>query len=143
MYARVLLTIQACLWALVVLPTAVIIAVSARSNVVNHTAAHAAVFISASIVALLLMLGLSAGSAYLAANLKPGRTSIRRAAVALEAFMAGFGLLIAYLEASTGAGIIAGLPVSAGVTGTILSLTAAVGLLRKAARNFTRFVRSA
>jgi hypothetical protein len=47
--------------------------------------------------------------------------------------MACFGLLVAYVEASTGAGIIAGLPVAAGLVGMMLSLTAAVALLSKAA----------
>jgi len=107
-------------------------------NVVHHTAAHAAVFITVSIVALLLMLGMSAAFGYLAANLKPGRVSIRQSAVAVEVFMACFGLLIAYVEASTGAGIIAGLPVSAGLAGTMLSLAAAVGLLSKGARNYSK-----
>jgi hypothetical protein len=137
-YARALLTIQACLWAMVVLPAAAVVALNIQPNVVNHAAAHVVVFISVSIVVLLLMVGLSAGSAYLAANLRSRRTSIRQAAVGLEAFMACFGLLLAYLAASTGAGIIAGLPVTAGLVGTMLSATAAAGLLGKAARNFTR-----
>ena len=141
-FGRLLLSIQACLWALGVVPAAAIVALAVRSNVVNHTAAHAAVFISLSLAVLLFMLGMSAASAYLAANLKPGRTGIRQAAVAVEAFMACFGLLMAYAEASTGAGIIAGLPASAGFVGTMLSLTAAAGLLSKAARNFTRSMRS-
>jgi hypothetical protein len=47
--------------------------------------------------------------------------------------MACFGLLVAYVEASTGAGIITGLPVAAGLVGMMLSLTAAVALLSKAA----------
>lgn len=142
-FGRLLLTVQACLWAIVVLPAATIAALSLRPNVVNHTALHAAAFVSISIVALLFMVGMSAASAYLAANLKSGRTNIRRAAIALEAFMACFGLLIADAAASTGAGIIAGLPVSAGLVGTMLSVSAAAGLLGKAARNFTRPVRSA
>jgi hypothetical protein len=128
---------------MVVLPASAIVAFSVRSNVVNHTAVHAVAFVSVSLVALLFMLGMSAASGYLAANLKAGRTTIRRAAVALEAIMACFGLLVAYVEASAGAGIIAGLPVSAGLVGTILSLAAALGLLSKASRNFTRPVRSA
>ena len=57
--------------------------------------------------------------------------------------MACFGLFIAYGEASTGAGIIAGFPAAAGLVGTALSLTAAVVLLSNAARRFTRSARSA
>jgi len=101
---------------------------------------HVAVFASVSLVAVLFILGMSAASAYLAANLKAGRTTIRQAAVAAEALMACFGVLVAYVVASTGAGIIAALPVSAGLVGAMLSVTAAVGLLSKAARNFTRSV---
>ncbi len=142
-YGRLLLSIQACIWAMAVLPGAAVVAVSVHSNVADHTAVHAAAFIGMSLAGLLLMLGMSGASAYLAANLKPGRTSIRQAAVAVETFMACFGLFIACAEASTGAGIIAGLPVSAGLVGTVLSLTAAVGLLTRAARRFTRSERSA
>jgi hypothetical protein len=123
---------------MVVLPAATVVALNVRPNLVNRTAVHAAVFISVSLVALVFMLGMSATSAYLAANLKPGRIAIRRTAAAAEVFMACFGLLVAYVEASTGAGIIAGLPVSAGLVGAILSVTAAVGLVSKAARIFTR-----
>jgi len=42
------------------------------------------------------------------------------------------------LRTGTGAGIVAGLPVSAGLAGTMLSLAAAVGLLGKAARNYSK-----
>jgi peptidoglycan/LPS O-acetylase OafA/YrhL len=142
-YGRLLLSIQACRWAVIVLPAAAIVALNIRANVDHHTAGHAAVFIGLSIVALLFLLGMSAASAYLAANLKPRRTSIRRGAIAVEAFMTCFGLLSAYVEASTGAGIIAGLPVTAGLIGTMLSLTAVVALLSKAARSFTRSVNTA
>ena len=138
MYGRLVLSVQACIWALVVLPAATVVAMNVQSNVVHRTAAHAPLFISVSVVALLFMLGMSAAFGYLAANLKPGRVSIRRAAVAGEVFMACLGLLIANVEASTGAGIIAGLPVSAGLAGTMLSLAAAVGLLGKAARNYSK-----
>jgi hypothetical protein len=142
-YGRLLLSIQACLWAVVVLPAAAVVALNIQANVDHHTAGHAAVFVGVSIVALLFLPGMSAASAYLAANLKPARASIRRGAIAVEAFMACFGLLIAYAEASTGAGIIAALPVAAGLVGTLLSLTAAVALLSKAARGFTRSVNPA
>jgi hypothetical protein len=142
-YGRLLLSLQACLWAVVVVPAAAIVALNIPANVDHRTGGHAAVFIGVSIVALLMLQGMSAASAYLAANLRPGRTSIRRGVIAVEAFMTCFGLLLAYAEASTGAGLIAALPVAAGLVGTMLSLTAAVALLSKAARSFTRSVKPA
>jgi hypothetical protein len=51
---------------MVVLPTAAVVALNIQPNVVNHAAAYVVVFISVSIVVVLLMIGLSAGSAYLA-----------------------------------------------------------------------------
>lgn len=142
-YGRLLLTIQACLWAPVLVSAAAIAATNVQPGAVHHSAAHAAVFVTLSLVALLFMLGMSAASAYLAANLEQGRATARQAAFAVEVFMACFGLLIAYVGASSGAGVIAGLPVLAGLAGATLSLTAAVGLLGKAARDFCRSVRSA
>jgi hypothetical protein len=132
-YVRLLLAIQACLWAMVDLLAAVILLMSV---VGGDLAPHAGAFIGLCIIVLQFMLAMSAGSAYLAASLQPGRASIRRTAIAVEAFMACFGLFIAYVEASTGAGIIAGLPASAGLVGTMLSLAAVVGLLCGPARSF-------
>jgi hypothetical protein len=102
----------------------------------------AAVFIEVGSGAGLFMLSMAGASAYLVANLKPGRTSVRHVAAAFEVFMACFGLLIAYAEASAGVGTIAGFSVSAGLVGTIPSMTAAVRLLSRAARILTRSVGS-
>jgi hypothetical protein len=52
--------------------------------------------------------------------------------------MARFGLLVADYTASSGAGIIAILPVLAGLGGSALSLAAAIVLLSRKARAFTR-----
>ncbi len=142
-YSRALLAAQACLWAAAVVPAVVIVAFSLRSNVVGRTAAHGAVFIAACAAALLVMLGLGALSAYLAANLRPGRPGIRQTAVAVEFFMAGLGVLGAYAEASLGAGIVAGIPALTGLIGATLSVTAAIGLLSKAARAFAAASRHA
>jgi len=128
------LGIQAWLWTMVVLVT---VGTLVMSDVAGGTGPHEAAFLGCCIIGFQFMVGMSAGSAYLAANLQPGRAGIRRAAVAVEAFMACFGLSVAYLEASTGAGIIAGLPVTAGLVGTMLSLAASVALVSRSARSFT------
>ncbi len=52
--------------------------------------------------------------------------------------MTCFGALIANYTASSGAGITAAVPVLAGLVGAALSLAAAIGLLRKHARHFTK-----
>lgn len=81
-----------------------------------------------------LLLGMSAGSALLAAGLTSGNNRTRKSAIAVEAFMTCSGLLMAYGAASSGAGITAGIPVLAGLAGTALSSAAAVSILGKPAR---------
>jgi hypothetical protein len=80
--------------------------------------------------------GLSAGSAVLATGLARGSAVARIAVVVLEFFMVAFGWLVASYTA-TGQGFIdPGLP--AGLGGGALSLAAAICLLSKPARRFSR-----
>ena len=80
--------------------------------------------------------GLSAGSAALARGLARGSAEARIAVVGLESFMVLFGWLFANFTA-TGDGFVDPGP-PAGLVGGALSLAAAIGLLGKHARGFTR-----
>jgi hypothetical protein len=80
---------------------------------------------------------MATGSALRAARLNRGKNGTRKSAIAVEGFMACFGLLVAYRAASSGADITAGIPVLAGLAGTALSSAAVVSLVRKPARRFT------
>jgi hypothetical protein len=136
-YACGLLTVQAALWAMAALGTAAIWTHKVNWKPAAHSPAQLAAFILEGILAFALTGGLAAGSALLAAGLARGRRAARLIAVLLEASMACFGVLIADYTASAGAGIIAAVPVLAGLTGTALSLAATICLLLKHARRFT------
>jgi hypothetical protein len=138
-FGCVLLSVQAGLWALASLG-----ALAVFTDPVNwkRAAAHGtgqlAWYITASVAAVALPAGLSAASIFLARHLERGGSKARITAVGLEAAMTCFGMLIAWYTASAGAGIVAVVPVLAGLTGSALSLTAATALLGRKARTFAQ-----
>jgi hypothetical protein len=136
-YARGLLTFQAVVWAIVAVGSVAVWADRANWKPAAHSPVQLAAYILAGNGAVALAAGLAAGSALLAAGLGRGRASACLAAVLLEAGLACFGVIVADYAASSGAGIIAAIPVLAGLGGGALSLAAAVVLLRKSARRFT------
>ena len=87
-------------------------------------------------ICLILAGVLSAGSAVLATGLARGRAEARIAAVVLESFMVPFGWLFATYTAAGEGFVDPGPP--AGLVGGVLSLAAAIGLLSRQARRFTR-----
>jgi hypothetical protein len=80
--------------------------------------------------------GLSAGSALLRTRLARGEVQARIAAIALESLMVPFGWLFATYTA-TGEGFMDPGP-PAGLVGGALSMAAAIALLSKHARSFTK-----
>jgi len=98
---------------------------------------HLAVFVTSGVAAFAALAGMCGGSIFLGVILVRGSARGRRAAIALETFMAGFGVLVAYWTAASGAGITASAPVLAGLAGGGMSLAAAICLLLPAARRFT------
>jgi hypothetical protein len=138
-YACVLLSIQASLWAVVSLVALAVCADPVNwQPVAAHGTGSLAWYLAACMAAVTLVAGLSAASFLLAVRLERARSKARAAAIGLEAVMACFGLVVAYYTASAGAGIIAILPVLAGLVGSALSVTAAIALLGTRARAFTR-----
>jgi len=138
LYAYALLWVQAGMWAVAALGTVAVCADKANWEPATRSPAHLAWFIAASILLFALTAGLSAGSAFLGVRLMRGAAGARITAVVLETLMTCFGALIANYTASSGAGITAAVPVLAGLVGAALSLAAAIGLLRKHARHFTK-----
>lgn len=140
-YACVLLTIQASLWALVSLGVLAVCADTTNWQPASgRSTGQLAWYVIASIAAIAMAAGLSATSFLLALRLERGRNKARTAAVGLEAAMTCFGVLVAFYTASAGAGIIAILPVSAGLIGSALSMSAATMLLGRKARAFTKSI---
>ena len=141
-YVCVLLAIQGSLWAFVSLAA---LAVCADRTNWQHAAdrgsAQLAWYVAASIGMVIAAAGMSAASVLLAMRLERGRNKARGATVGLESAMTCFGVLVAYYTASAGAGIIAVLPVMAGLIGSSLSLVAVLVLLGRKARAFTRLAR--
>jgi hypothetical protein len=136
-YARGLLWVQAGLWAVATLGTGVLWITSMAMNWAPVARTHSRLdwFIAAGICFILAGV-LSAGSAILATSLARGSAEARIAVVVLESFMVLFGWLFATYTA-TGEGFVDPGP-PAGLVGGALSLAAAVGLLSKHARRFTR-----
>jgi len=132
-----LLWVQVGLWAVAALGAGGLSITSMAMNwaPVTWTHSHLAWFIVAGICAILTG-GLSAGSGVLTTGLARGSAEARIAVVVLESFMVLFGWLFATYTA-TGEGIVDPGP-PAGLIGGALSLAAAVGLLSKHARRFTR-----
>jgi hypothetical protein len=138
-YGCVLLSIQASLWALASLGAVAVCADRANwQPAAARVTGQLAWYVAASFAAVTLAVGLSGSSLLLAFRLERGRNGARAIAVVLEVAMTFFGVLVAYYTASAGAGIIAILPVFAGLGGSVLSATAAIALLGRKARAFTR-----
>jgi hypothetical protein len=137
-YAYVLLSIQGALWALASVAAIAVCADPANWRPAAARGGQLAGYIAVSMAAAAVPAGLSAVSVRLAVCLERGMNIARTSAVVLEGCMTCFGVLVAYYTAAAGAGLMAILPVSAGLTGSALSVTAALALLGRGARAFTR-----
>ena len=133
-YASGLLMLQGSLWAVVSVACGVLAGLAASAA--PPVARHVVWFIAAGTIAA----GMSAASFLLAVRLQRRMRGARAGAVGLEAFMTCFGVLAMYYGAwvAAGGGIVGAPLVMPGLGGTALSATAAVVLLGRKARAFTR-----
>ncbi len=131
-FASCVLALQACLWAAAATGGIAVVAGNAQDN----RSREPWYLVIGGLVCLAIVL-LAVGSGVLAVLLGRGLRGTRWTVVGLESCMTGFGLLIAYYTASSGAGITAAVPVLAGLGGATLSAAAAIGLLCGAARHYT------
>ncbi|HCU91303.1 MAG TPA: hypothetical protein DHU96_00480 [Actinobacteria bacterium] len=128
-YARGLLLLQGVIWAVLAANGAVVV-VSAMTG--RHFAALAPAWAAVPLAAG----GFAAMKLRFRARLGRGSDRARKAVIGAEMAMAGLGVLLTAGAVDSSGGLPAGFFALAGFAGGGLSLTAALGLLRRGARNY-------
>jgi hypothetical protein len=134
-YARGLLWLQGGIWACGALLYAVwtlVTGISALAGHANFIHNGGALFLSAAV----MTGGFAAAKFLLARSLAGRRERIRKTVIGVEMAMACLGALITAGAVDSSGGFLAGLFVCAGFVGGALSVAAALGLLRRPARQF-------
>ncbi|WP_345439904.1 hypothetical protein [Actinoallomurus vinaceus] len=134
--ARILLSVQASIWALLAFG----LSPSALSYLYTGSVPH---FDGATAAWAVIAPCFAAGSAALALYLKPGRKGVRRTVIGLETLMACFGTYLSFKMLPLPSGEWPTLPgalilLPAAFWGAVLSLACVMGLLSRTARRFAR-----